>query len=207
MKMVLKYFLRALFLAGSLVKLCFSDQDSVNKDSNLDQNNIPKAPQNNMSENSNYLSKIAIVDVQYILANSLAIKDLRRQIESITQDLHTQMTDKELDLKKSQENLIGLKGQVPPLESEKQTSIFNKKVSEAQEYAQQQKIKLEKTNSDGILQVHNATIEIIKEVCKARSCSIVIPSSQLLYADPELNITLEVLERLNKKISTMKVNF
>ncbi len=193
MILIVRCFIGSMIIAGFLIQSCYSGQDAGE----------------NISDplNSQVISKIAVVDVQYILANSLAIKDLRRQIELITQDLHTQMTNKELELKKNEESLIGMKGKIPSAQSEKESIGFNKKVSEAQKYAQQQKIKLEKVNSEGILKVHNATVETIKEVCKRRSCSIVLPSSQLLYADPELNITTDVLEMLNKKISTIKVYF
>lgn len=193
MILIVRYFIGIMILAGSLIQSCYSGQDAGE----------------NISDplNSQAITKIAVVDVQYILANSLAIKDLRRQIELITQDLHTQMTNKELELKKNEESLIGMKGKISSAQSEKESIGFNKKVSEAQKYAQQQKIKLEKVNSEGILKVHNATIETIKEVCKRRSCNIVLPSSQLLYADPDLNITTDVLEMLNKKISTIKVHF
>lgn len=189
MSVILRYLIGVLIIAESVVQLCFAEQNV------------------NGGRKSESVITIAVVDVQYILANSLAIKDLRRQIEAITQNLHTQMTNKELELKKNEESLIDLKGKISSAESEKETAGFNKKVSEAQKYAQQQKIKLEKANSDGILRVHNATIETIKEVCNARSCNIVLPSSQLLYADTKLNITADVLEKLNKKISTIKVDF
>jgi Skp family chaperone for outer membrane proteins len=150
---------------------------------------------------------IAIVDLQYILENSLAIKDLRAQIETITKDLHDKMTQKELDLKKDEENLIRLKGKILPNESEKEASNFNKKVTEAQKYAQQQKLKLEKAHSEGILQVHSGTIKVIKEICEAKGFVLVLPSSQILYANDSLNITQEVLDTLNKQIKTIKVQF
>ncbi len=152
-------------------------------------------------------AKIAIVDLQYILENSLAIKDLKSKIEVITNDLHDKMTQKELDLKKSEEDLVKLKGKISTKESEKNVTDFNKKVSVAQKYAQQQKIKLEKAHSEGILEVHKVTIEVIKELCQDKGFNIVLPSSQILYADGSLNITEEVLKKLNTRINIIKVNF
>jgi Skp family chaperone for outer membrane proteins len=152
------------------------------------------------------VAKMAVVDIQYILDNSLAIKDLRDKIELITKELHAEMTKKELDLKKDEEDLVRLKGTISANESEKKANVFNSKVSEAQKYAQKQKIKLEKAHSEGMLQVHNETIKIIQELCRKRGYNIVIPSSQLLYADSSLNISQEVLEMLNKKISSIKIN-
>ena len=151
--------------------------------------------------------QIRVINLQYILDNSIAVKNLREKIESMTKVVHDKMAQKELEFKKQEARLLELKNNLSVQEYEKELEIFNKKIAQAQKYAQQEKLKLEKFYSDGIVQVNEHTIEIIKAICQQQGCSIVLPTSQILYADESLNISVEVLEQLNCKITSININF
>ena len=152
-------------------------------------------------------SFIAVVDLHSILENSLAVKDLKSKFETIAADLRDKMTKKELELSKDEVKLVELRGQVDKKSYEKEAGTFSKKVSEAQKDYQQQKVKLEKSYSDGIMQINKNIVSIIKEFCQIKGCNIVIPSSQVLYAEDSLNISLEILDKLNQQISSINVKF
>jgi Skp family chaperone for outer membrane proteins len=49
--------------------------------------------------------------------------------------------------------------------------------------------------------------EIIVEISKEKSLDVIIPASQALFYKDELEITEEVLKKLNKKITKVEVKF
>jgi Skp family chaperone for outer membrane proteins len=90
---------------------------------------------------------------------------------------------------------------------EAEITAFQTKLLEAQKYAQQSKIKLEKAHSQGIMQINKYVIEIVAEICSKKGCNVVLPSSQLVYAADNLNISPDVLNELNAKIKSIKISF
>jgi Skp family chaperone for outer membrane proteins len=155
-------------------------------------------------EENKQTSFIAVVDLHSIIENSLAVKDLNAKCEKIKKDLLDKMTLKQLELKQDESRLIEQKGQKS---YQKDAGVFSKKVSETQKEYQQQKVKLEKAHSDGMMQINRNIVDITKSFCQKKGCSIVLPSSQVLYAENSLNISLEILEKLNQQISSINVNF
>jgi Skp family chaperone for outer membrane proteins len=152
-------------------------------------------------------SFIAVVDLHSILENSTAVKDLKSKFEKIAAELREQMSAKEVELNKEGVKLVELKGQKDKKLYEKEAGSFAKKLSEAQKEYQQQKVKLEKSYSDGIMQINKNIVSIIKEFCKTKGCHIVLPSSQVLYAEDSLNISFEILDKLNQQICSINVKF
>lgn len=154
-----------------------------------------------------FAEKIAVVDVQNILDHSIALKDLSSQAEKKMQGLQDESNQKLQELKKEEESLLQNKGKVPLSDTKKRSAAFEHKVQDTKKYAQSQKTKLDKAYSNGIMQINNVINQIIEDICKVKGCTIVLPTSQLLYADPELNITQEVLDKLNVLISNIKLDF
>lgn len=154
-----------------------------------------------------FAEKIAVVDVQNILDHSLALKDLSAQAEKRMQGLQDESNQKLQELKKEEESLLQSKGKVPLSDTKKKSAAFENKIQDAKKYAQSQKTKLDKAYSNGIMQINNVITQIIEDICKAKGCTVVLPTSQLLYANPDLNITQEVLDKLNTTISNIKLDF
>jgi len=154
-----------------------------------------------------FANQIAAVDVQNILDNSLALKDLSTQADQKMQSLQDESNQKLQELKKEEEALIQSKGKVPPDDIRKKSTNFENKIQDAKKYAQSQKTKLDKAYSNGIMQINNVITQIIEDICKIKGCIVVLPTSQLLYADPNLNITQEVIDKLNTTIKNIKLDF
>lgn len=158
---------------------------------------VPYAPQ----------AKMAIIDVQAVLDNSLAVKDIRKTIDAISEQLHREMSTKELQLKKAEEDLVKQRGRIKPSLYEEEARRFDTLVSDAQHDLQQKKLRLEKAHATAIAQVHEVMMRLISELAKAEGYSLVLPNSQILYMDSELDITSRVAELLNKELSSMKVSY
>ncbi len=158
-----------------------------------------------MAENK-FEAKIAIVDVQSILENSVAIKEIKKSIELLGEKISKDINHKENELKKSEDELLKKKAILSEAVFEKEADIFNKKVGEAQKEVQNRKNKLEHIHNEAIAKVHKVTMDIVGEIVKKNDIKVVIPSSQVLFAAEELNITSEVITQLNSRLKTVKIN-
>ena len=72
---------------------------------------------------------------------------------------------------------------------------------------QSKKNALEEAHSEAIAQVHKSTIEVITELAKQYGFNIVLPSSQVLFVESDMNITLQVITKLNERLSTVDVQY
>lgn len=149
----------------------------------------------------------AVVDVQAILESSIAVQTIRTSINNISQKIQDDIEKKEAELRKVEEQLLKKRKTLSEEVFEKEVSEFNKKVGEAQKEVQKKKAALEQAHAEAISKVHEATIEIIKNLAKKYNLKLVLPSSQILFAITEINITGEVIKQLNEKLKIVKVNY
>lgn len=151
--------------------------------------------------------KVAVVDIQNVLDNSIAVAELRKSMDSIAEKLHNEMSEKEHRLKKLEADIVKKRGVIKDEEFDKEVNSFYKKVSETQHEMQQKKSKLEQAHAEAIKSVHKNTLEIIAELAKEKKFNVALPISQILYTDDNLTITKEVIQRLNKKVKSIKLNY
>lgn len=161
----------------------------------------------NNSDQRNFDSKIAVVDVESILEHSLAIKEIKKVISGIGAQIQNDMIYNEIELKKIEHELITQRGFMSDNDFNVKLSEFNKKVSLVQQEMQLKKAALEQAHSDAIAEVHKNMIEIINDLSKKYGFNIVFPASQVIFVKNDLNITLEVITNLNEKIQSVKVNY
>ena len=131
----------------------------------------------------------------------------RKSINELTKTIEDEITEQEKEYKKRQQELLELQ---KTLNQEKFDSLvlkFNKNVSKIQKNIQQKKIALEQAHSQAIEVVHQKTISIIGNLAKKYSLDIVLPTSQVLYVKSELNITPEVISKLNNDLKEVPINY
>ena len=170
--------------------------DNLHKDNSLENN----SPENNSL-------KIAVVNPQYVLDNSLVLQDIKTKFENLTDKMHDEMIKKEIALKQSEEDLINQRGKISQEDLQKKLTDFHTSVSEAQKYSTKQKIKLEKAHNDAIYSVKKNINDIISSIGEKEKMKIILLSSQLAYFDKDLDITQAVLNELNAKIKSIEINF
>lgn len=152
-------------------------------------------------------AKIAIVDIQSVLDNSIAIKHLRASIDAISEQFAKELSEKEIEFKEMEASLVKKRTSFKPEQFEKEVEGFYKKLSAFQHETQKKKEKLERAHSTAIEFVHEHTIKIVHEVSKERGFNITLPMSQTLYAADVLNITSEVTQRLNQKVTEVQIKY
>jgi Skp family chaperone for outer membrane proteins len=151
--------------------------------------------------------QIAVVDIEAILESSIAIQHMRKQITGISAEIQVEASSQELNLKNLEGELIKQREILSEDDFKQKVATFNKQVSETQKELRLKKLSLEQAHSESVAVVHNAIIEVIANLAKKYDFTLVLPSTQVLFVNNDLNITLEVISNLNNKLKVVKVNY
>lgn len=150
---------------------------------------------------------VAVINIQDIMRDSLAAKSVKKKLEAKQKSFQNEMSKKEKALKSKEAAIAKQRGKVSAAEFEKQVKSFQDSAVKAQRDVSAKKAKLDKAFADSLATIQNTVVDITKGIAKERGLKVVTPTSQLLYADPSLDITQEVLAKLNKKLPSVKVKF
>lgn len=150
---------------------------------------------------------IAVVNIQEIMKDSTAAKSVREQLEAKQKDFQAEITKKEEDLKKEDQELGKQKSVLSKEAFEKKATEFRKKAAEMQKEVQSKKALLDSGFENALNDIQKSVSDVISELAKEKGFNVAIPSSQILYSDPKMDISKEVLDRLNKKLPKVTVKF
>lgn len=152
-------------------------------------------------------SKIAVLNIQEIMRESLAAKSVKETLENQQKSFQAEMTRKEQDLQAKEKKLAEQRSVLSQEEFEKRVKEFRTQATSAQREVQAKKAKLDKAFADALADIQKSVMDIVSEKAKAEGIAAVVPTSQLLYADPALDMTATVLADLNKRLPKVQVKF
>lgn len=150
---------------------------------------------------------IATVNVQEIMQKSTAGHSIKEQMESKQKTYQDEMTKKEKQFKAEQEELVKQRSVLKPDAFEKKVKEFRKKEASVQREVQTKKEELDNAFANALGQVQKAVYDIVSEMAKEKGYSVVMPTTQLLWADPTTDITKDVLAKLNETLPKVSVTF
>jgi len=146
------------------------------------------------------------IDFKYILNNSKAGKKaqdfLKKKLETGIKNLKKS----ENKIQEQEKKIIQQKKVLSPEEYKKKVTELRKKVSSLQ----QERSKLLDGVANQRAKARNELLQalnpIIKDYMNEKKIRMVIDKKSLLLADENLDITKEIIERLNQKLSSIKLN-
>ena len=149
--------------------------------------------------------KIAIVDIQKIVAESSATKDINKQLEKKKNEFQSQINKQEEGLMKEDQELGKQKASLSAEAFDKKRKDFQVKVAGVQRDVQKKRTQLENAYTDALGKVQKTVVDIIKDIAAEKGFALAIPASQALYFQPQMDISGDVLSKLNSKLSTVSV--
>jgi len=149
--------------------------------------------------------KIYYLDIDYIVNNSLAGKNISKQLKKNNKLNLDNFKKSEENLKKEESRIISQKNVLEKNEYQKQIAslkknfltyknLRNKKINILKE----QKIKAQSE----LIEILNP---ILSNYAKENSISIIMPQKSIIIGKSELDITKTILDILNKKVKVIKL--
>lgn len=84
---------------------------------------------------------------------------------------------------------------------------FEGKVDQLKELVDKKQNSLKKASVDAMGKVNDDIKTIIAELSKEKSLDLIVPTGQTLFYKDEMDVSAEILKRLNKKVTKVNVNF
>lgn len=150
---------------------------------------------------------LATVNIQRIMHDSTAAQNVRDQLEGKQKTFQAEITKKQDDLQKEQRDLDKKRSVLSKDAFEEKARAFRKKVTDAQKEMQSKKALLDNAFSRSLGEIQKVVTDSIADIAKEKGFVMAIPTSEILYGDSKLDITDEVLKRLNQKLPKLDVKF
>ena len=146
------------------------------------------------------------IDFKYVLNESNAGKKAQDELKKKLTTGIKKIKEKEKTIQEEEKKVIQQKKIIKPEEYKNKVKELRTKVSNLQK----ERSKLLETVSKQRTNARNELLKnlnpIIEEYMKEKKIRMVIERKSLLLADQNLDITKDIIERLNKKLKSIKLN-
>lgn len=146
---------------------------------------------------------IGVIDQQRVMAESTAARSINAQKEKF-QDIYQAFTaEEEKRLRVLDEGLSADRASLSPELFNTRMADFQGQVTEFQKLLQQKRRNLERSYAQAITEVQNTVIRLTDEIAAERGMNIVLYRSQVFLFDPKLDVTNDVVTRLNRVLPSV----
>lgn len=149
-----------------------------------------------------FAGEIAVVDMEKIIQNSSAFKQLSDSLEKEKNSYQEKIKQKEVELNNKKDELESKSALLSKETLQKQAFEFQNEVLKFQGEIKEKEDELRENLSKGMNTLAKEVADIVNSMLKEdkyKKYSMVINSGVLLHHKDEDDISMEVLKRLNKK--------
>jgi Skp family chaperone for outer membrane proteins len=143
---------------------------------------------------------IAIVDVQRILQESMAAKSVQKQLEAQRSKFQNEIEGEENDLRQAEQDLAKQRDKLAAQAYADEEQKLRQRFSTVENHVQTRRKVLDQSFTDSMNTVRKALLDVVDKVAHEHGANLVIVKQQALWTDQPLDITDEVLSRLDQKL-------
>ena len=148
---------------------------------------------------------VGVVDTQRIMRDSSATKSIGDQIAKMRTTYQQDITKQENELRTAEQELNRQRTIISPEAFAERRRAFEQRVGNLQRDVENRKRELDKSVQVAMGSVQKELNTIIGALVEERKLTLVLPKSQTIYHSPQMEVTDEVMKRLNSKLATVKV--
>ncbi|KAA5604479.1 OmpH family outer membrane protein [Roseospira marina] len=148
---------------------------------------------------------IGIIDMQRILQDSSAARGVEKERQSYLEAYNRETAAEEQALREEQRSLSIGPNEAPSPELQEKAQAFRGKVATFERRVAERRRNLERALSIALSQVQQTITVVADEVAAERGINLVLYRSQVPLFDPRMEMTDDVLARLNERLP--KVSF
>ncbi len=148
---------------------------------------------------------IGVLDVQAILRNASAVKNIRDQVTKYGNQFEKEIQKERDDLRKANQELARQRTILAPEAFAEKRRKFEQRVVEVQRLVQRRQRELDKSRKEAMSTVNKAYIEIVAALADKQNLALILRKNQMAYSAPTLDVTKEILALLDKNLPTVKV--
>jgi len=149
--------------------------------------------------------RIAIIDLVAIRRQASAVQDVNKQMGAFNKSFQDEVKKEEDALRAANQELAKKRAILAPEAFAQERRNFEQKVVDVQRKVQEHKRALGKSRSDAMVVVENELNKIIEGIAKENNLHLVLRRDLTILVSHRLDITAEVLKRLDAALPNVKV--
>ncbi len=154
-------------------------------------------------------TRLAVIDVQRILQESLAARSVQKQLEAQRAKFQAEISSREQELHAANEALkvVREKGGDAAVQAglEQREQQLRERFIAIERDVQGKRHALDEAFASSMGVVRSSLLQVVQELAAAEGVSAVLLKPQLLWYDPALDLTTTVLQRLNERLQNVPV--
>ena len=158
------------------------------------------------SLNSYSLDQVVIVDIDYLLNNSKAGKSIQEQLKKINDARIKEIKSKDKLFKDKEAKLIAQKKILSEQEFAKKVSDLKKEVINSNSLRKKEMEQSNKKRNDALSKLLKEINQLLIEYSERSKISMMLDKKNVIISKNENDITKEILNLLDKKITKIKIN-
>ena len=147
----------------------------------------------------------AVIDYQRILLDSAASKSIAEQMDVRRKSFQDEISKEEQRLHEAERALAKQASILSDEAREAKRKEFEGELAGLRELATERRKQLEDVSAEAVNEVKAALIEIVTGIAEERGFNLVLPSSQVLFFARQIDLTEEVLSKLDARLSEVAV--
>ncbi len=149
---------------------------------------------------------IAIVDFQKVMGLATAPKGVREQVKAIRDKYRTEVQKEDADLQTAKQALDERKAILSPDAFKSEIRTFEQKLRAVQQKVQQKKQNLQQGQNEALVKVNKALKDVILKISAEKGYTLVLRRANTVVVADKLDISDEVIKRLNAQLPSVKIN-
>jgi len=145
------------------------------------------------------------IDFSKVLNNSKAGADAQKKLKTKFESESKKYKKQEDDIRKEEANIISNKKILKTDEYQKKVQELRKKVADLQKNKKESLTDLSSSRSKAKQSLLTAVNPIIKEYMKVNKIRLVLDKKAILMGDTNLEITSQIIDILNKEVTTLNL--
>lgn len=151
-------------------------------------------------------SIVAIVDVQRVLQTADAAKSVQQQLDAQRSKFQTEIAAEEKDLRESEQKLVKLRETAQTNDYVEQEQKLQQRFLSVERHVQARRKALDQAYTDSMNKVRKGIVDIVSEIAKEKGVNLAVVKQQVIWNDGNVDITDEVIKRLDKALPNVQVN-
>ncbi|NQU60357.1 MAG: OmpH family outer membrane protein [Rhodospirillales bacterium] len=148
---------------------------------------------------------IGILDVQSILKEAKAVKNIRDQVTKFGSKFEEEIEKERNEIRKANQELARQRTILAPEAFAEKRRKFEQRVVEVQRLVQTRQRSLDKSRNEAMVSVNKAYTAIVSKIANEKNLAIIVRKSQTAFSVKSLDLTQEILARLDKQLPSVKV--
>lgn len=150
-------------------------------------------------------SKIAVVNIQEVMSDSKAARSIQKQLDQYRNSFQDEFSKYERNLLEEQRKLVESRQDLTPEEFSKKRDAFEAQLLETRKLVQKRQQTLEKAAGEAVGELRLEVVKIVAEIADKNDYDMVITKQNVVLAQKDMDITVQVMTQLDKNIKEIKL--